>query len=548
MNLFARTRRAPLALGALIASSLLSACGGGGGGSGDGNVGPTTGPTNVSPWPSTGHYAVVLKASGSTTAGETTVALSLVHPSTPQVEYVMDSTPASSNLGLTLYQGTYSAANSQFGSLSPVAYVDAPNGVLRTTMLSATGARPQQSSGPTQSLCPGDIVASNFADPFSSVIVANTAGADGACGTADDGQTLIGFSSTGAPTFTPASGYLGFLRSSTTGAPSNWLLTDASGAETVAPFAPGGNALAVGIGSPGATVGYVPVANLADTILYTRNGALVAVGNGNGSIGRHALSSSTGPDGWKSAGNDATFAYVYLNSSTANSGTGTWQLLAVSRVGLSATTLATGSGTIIEGSAVPGAVYATIFDVTRGSYVTKVSAPTGTQATLWSSTTTITAVSANPAGLNTVMTVSGDVTTAGLSFIDNQGNSLYSQDPGLEYGADSNAVDAVSGDIVYAGVYVVSPSASTYLGGASLTRVDAQTRAVEALGTLPTGSDLGGTASEQVFVTPMSNDLVFGGFSASRLAGTQIVSSGSAVYTFNPGVANSVVRTTSQVR
>ncbi len=519
----------------------LSACGGGGS-----DTGAST--SSASKWPSTGPYAVVLKASGSTAAGGTAFALSLVHRSTPQVEYVMDSTAASSNLGLILYQGTYAAASNQFGALSPVAYVDAPNGALRTTLLSANGTRPQQSTGPTQALCPGSVVASNFADPFASIILANTPGTDGVCGTADDGQVMIGFSSTGVPNTTVVTGYLGFLRSSATGAPSNWLMTDVSGAETVAPFGSGGTALVVGVGTPGATVSYAQVQNLDDTILYSRNGALMGVGNEGGSIARRILSSSTGPDGWKSAGNDATYAYVYLNSSTATSGAGTWRLLAVARAGLAVTTLATGTGSVLAASAVPGAVYATVLNGAGGSFVAKVSALTGAQTTLWSSATSITAVEANPAGLNTVFTVSSGASTAAVSIIDNQGNSLYSQNPGLLYGADGDAIDAASGDQVFAGVYVVTVSNSTYMGGEPLIRIDAATKASEVLGTLPSGSDLGGAASERVFVTPISADLGFGGFFASRLAGTQIVSLGSAVYTFDPGQPNSVVRTTSQVQ
>jgi hypothetical protein len=540
LNISARIRRAPLVHGAML-TLVLSACGGGGSDTG-------TSTTNASKWPATGHYAVVLKASGSTAAGGTVFALSLVHPSTSQVEYVMDSTAASSNLGLTLYQGTYVAASNQFSALSPIAFVDAPNGTLRTTLLSATGSRPQQSTGPGVALCPGSVVASNFADPFASIILASSPGADGACGTADDGQVMIGFSSTGAPNATAVTGFLGFLRSSATGAPSNWLMTSASGAEALAPFGSGGSAFVVGIGTPGTTVSYAQVQSLDDTILYARNGALMAVGNGDGSIARRTLSTSTGPDGWKSAGNDANYAYAYLNSSTATSGAGTWRLVAVARTGLAVTTLATGAGSVLEASAVPGAVYMTVLNGAGGSFVDKVSAPTGAQTTLWSSPTSITAVEANPAGLNTVITVSSGASTAAVSLIDNQGNSLYSQNPGLAYGADSDAIDAASGFELFAGVYVVPLSSTTYMGGEPLIRIDAATKASAVMGTLPSGSDLGGAASERVFVTPILADRGFGGFFASRLAGTQIVSPGSAVYTFNPGQANSMVRTTSQVQ
>lgn len=549
MTVLVRIRSVPF-IAATMLSLALSACGGGGGGSVSSSAGGSdaSGTSPLPAWPSTGTYTVVLKASGSTESGGTALALSLVHSSTPQVEYVMDPTAAPSRLGSTLYQGTYSAAAGQFVGLSPVAYVDAPNGTLRTTLLSANGARPPQAVGPTQALCGGDVVASDVVHPFASVLLVGTPGADGTCGTADDGQVLISFSTTGAPSMTMVSGYLGFLRSSATGAPAWWLFTDPSGGETVTPFGSGGSALVVGVGTPGATVRYASVENLSDTILYSRNGALMGVGNGNGAIARQTLSVSTGPEGWKSAGNDATYAYAYLNSGSATSGTGTWQLLAVARSGLAATTLASGAGSVLAASAAPGAVYLSVLGATTGSSVTKAGAATGVQSGLWPSTKTITVVNANASGLNSVSTVSSDISTTALSLIDDQGNLIYSQDPGLLYGADSAAVDESSGDQVFAGVYLVSPSNATYLGGSALTRVDSATKTSQVLGSLPTGADLGGLATDRVFVTPIYADPGFGGFQASRLSGTQIVSAGSAVYTFDPKQANSVVRTTSQVR
>ncbi len=528
---------------------MLSACGGGGSGSGgsappaSADVPPATVPTSA--WPASGSYTVVLKASGSTSAS--TIALSLVHPSTPQVEYVIDSSFAPSNLGLTLYRGTYAATSQQFGAVSPVAYVDAPNGIVRTTLLSANGARPVQSTGPTHALCAGDIVASNYADPFATVIIANDAGADGVCGTADDDQVMIGFASSGEPHAQTTSGYVGFLRSAATGAPADWLVTDTSGAETALPIDSNANALVVGIGTPGVTsVVYAPIVNLSDTLLYSRNGALMGFGNGSGSLARMTLSSATGPDGWKSAGNDASYAYAYLNSATANSGIGTWRLVAVSRATLATSVLATGAGTVLAASAAPGAVYATVFTIT-GSRVAQIATPTGTQTSLWPSTSTVTAVSTNSSGLNSVFTAASGQ-EPGMALVDNQGNSLYAQGAGLVYGADGSAFDAASGDQVFAGAYVVGLSTGTYMGGMPLVRVDAATHASTSMGTLPTGADLGGAASEQVFVTPISAEPAFGGFFASRLSGTQLATTGGAVYTFDPTRANSLVRTTSQVR
>jgi len=538
-------RRTPI-VSAILLSLILSACGGGGGGSSAGNDPAPGGGTPASVWPASGNYVVVLRASGSTTAGATTTALSLVHRATPQVEYVMDASPAISTLGATLYGGSFAAGTNQFTGVTPVLYVDAPGGMLRTTALAANGARPQQSTGSTQTLCANSLVANDFVNPFNSAILAATPGADGACGTADDGQVMISFSSRGVPRTSNATGFVGYLRSSSTGAPAYWLMTDSSGAETATPFGSSGTALVVGIGTPGVTnIRYGLVADLSDTLLYTRGGALMALGYATGTLARHTLSPSTGPEGWKSAGNDATYAYAYLNSSTAQSGSGTWQILAVARSDLAVTTIATGAGSILEASALPGTVYATVLGA-GGAHVAEVSAPAGVQSTLWASTTTVTGVEANPGGLNAVFAASSTSATS-LTLIDDQGSTLYSQSPGILYGADGDTVDGASGSQVFAGVYVVAPAASTYLGGTPLVRFDGATKTSAVIGTLPSGGALGGSTLDPVFVTPMSADRTFGGFHASRLSGTQIESSGSAVYTFNPGQANSLVRTTSQV-
>lgn len=524
----------------------LTACGGGGG-SGGADTAVSSGAAN--PWPSSGRFSVVLKPSGSTTASPLSASLSLVHPATPLVEYVMDGNPAPSSLGVVLRSGSYDATTRRVVGQMPVAYLDAPDGALRTTPLAATGARPAQLAGPSATLCPKSMLANDYAHPYDSELVIATPGVDGACGTADDEQLKVNFSSSGAPTIRSTSGLLGYLRTASTGQPRYWLQGFPSGTMSLVPTAAaGGPSLVLAFDTNGPSVKYAPVQNLDDLILYTKDGALEARGLRDGAPTGAHVSALVGPDGWQSAGNDANASFVYLNSSTARSGRGTWRILKIDRNTLAATTLATGTGSIMNASALPGAVYATVLGGASGTLsVLKVDASTGAPSVFRSSATSASLVSSLPGGLNVVTTSSaGGIVDSQL--IDDAGTTLFAINPGIFYGVDGNGFDLATSSMLPSGIYFTSISQATGFGGSPLTRFDSTTRSSQTVGRWPTGDELGGAAAEPVFVNALLPDQDFGGTYASRMASGQLITAGSAVYTFVPGRANSLVRTTSQVR
>ena len=94
---------------------------------------------------------------------------------------------------------------------------------------------------------------------------------------------------------------------------------------------------------------------------------------------------------------------------------------------------------------------------------------------------------------------------------------------------------------------ITSPRAGTVFSGAALANFD-PVRTSRNLGTFPTGMMLGGVTSDAVFVSPLLPSNGFGGTHAARMVSTQIQTTGSAVYTCDTGIANSLTRTTIQVR
>lgn len=91
--------------------SVLVACGGG----------DTLAPPAAPSWAASGSYSPVLKVEGSASTTPIAIALSLVHPCRPDVEYVIDASAAPTALGLVWQKGSYDSISKQVAGLTPVA-------------------------------------------------------------------------------------------------------------------------------------------------------------------------------------------------------------------------------------------------------------------------------------------------------------------------------------------------------------------------------------------------------------------------------------------
>lgn len=547
-------------LAALCAGAfVLVGCGGGGGG------GATTTPTAppvvaTTSWAAAGNYSPVLKFEGALSATAPLLALSLVHPSSPTVEYVVDAAgQKSSALGLVLARGTYNSTTRQVQNITSVAYVDAPGDVnVRTTSLEANGQRPAQSQSFSGALCSNNVFARNFSNPYASQILMVSPGRDSTCGTADDGQALVTFSASGVPSATPVvSGrLLGYFASGSTGIPANWLSVSPLGQVALQPIGVGATSIlsAPPVGSTLST--FKTVLNLSDLIVYTQNGLLRSVSADAGLATLNAtLSTLTGPEGWQAAGSDATHAYLYINSLTASSGTGTWRLFSLSRSTQTLTALASGPGSVLSASANSQRVFATVINGLGSSIsVVQVTAPTGIQTTLVAPATgVIPYLSANPSGSNLLGTSSqtAGVTSTVFSVVNNAGAVLYSAGKSVLAGADNSQYDLASQVFPLTSFIFYSSPGNQLYAGSSITRFNSASGQTTTLGTVPTGASLGGVASDLVFSSSIfTNDSSgFGGVQIARVSTARAIQPvGNSVYTFNTNVPNSLIKTTEQVR
>jgi len=525
-----------------MACVLISACGGGG-------SSPGTPVAPVSSWPSAGNYEVVLKPSGASTASPLQASLSLVHASTPDTEYQIDTSAAATQLGMSLTQGQWNVTTGQFTNLQNTAYVDHRNGAIRVTALLANGSRPGQLTTAASNLCSNTQLARNFTRPYASQLVADTAGTDGLCGTSDDGQLLITFSDIGAPSsavVASANRYLGYLRSPTTGEPTHWLVVWKDSGQTDLWSIDRPLTTVIESGSSASTSQFSSVANLSDLILYTQNGLLKAVRMVNGTPSVSSVSVLSGASGWKLAGNDAANAYAYFSSGASASCTGTWRITSVSRSAPSANTLATGTGSLLGAMVLNGAVYASTCSGSAGSLI-KVDTATGAQTVLRAPSSTLYVTSS----LSGELAVTGISSTQAwsLNFLDSSGNSLYEAGNAMTYGANQTAYDVSSNTFKGDSVYVVPQTLISSGTGGQLQRWDIASNTMHAVGTLPSATDLGGVVGNKVFMGPLSIGGLIGGTFAVRISSdNQFQTSGSRIYTVLPKTDNSLTQITKQVQ
>jgi hypothetical protein len=549
MRLIVHSSRAlPLVLSAM-ALAVLAACGGGGGGGTNAN---TPSITLVPPtWAVSGAYTPVLKVQGDVNATVLSTALSLVHPSSPTTEYIIDTTATPTALGVQLDQGTYDSATQRYNNLTPIAYVDSSPTSVRTTALVANGQRPAQASAASTTLCPDNLSALNFTTAFSSQLAVKSPGTDGVCGTRDDTQSLVTFSAAGVPSVTRVTlgNMLGYFRSTSTGLPTQWLVAAPNGQLYTQPIGVGAVGTLNTAPVPSTTPTYQPLLNLNDMVLFTQDGLLRSATVQSGITSLNNVSALTGPEGWKSAGFDANNVYAYLNSSTATSGAGSWRILAISRTSRIATTLATGIGSLVAAEATTAQLYATVANGSTFATV-KVATPSGVQSSYIAPTSSAASVVATTGtGVNLLVTA----TTAtpprvSAAVINAAGTVLFNAPDSVAYGGDQPFFDAVADTRPLTSVVFLSPSGGTGFGGSAITRFDTTSLTSRSLGTVPNGAALGGLASEAVFVSPLVANNGFGGTAMGRLSNNVLQSSGSAVYTYNTGIPNSLTRTTAQVR
>jgi len=333
--------RRPFAISLLALIAALSGCGGGGGGSS--STGTTT-------YPPSGAYQWVLKGSGS--VGDPTFALSLVHPSQADTEYPIESGSSTDVTdALLVSSGSVNASSQQVTSVTPAFLMYIRGGDVVLLPMQANGKSPasQRISAGSSSACKfvRELAGIDYATPQNSRFIVTTAGADGACdedGGGDDGRAEVRKDASLGLVLTPistGSAPLGLVRDPATLAPAGWLfartlgLWNGSTSTFVTVRTNDQPALQSAVGSTyrqtlawdGTKLSVIDFSSLTVPVETLLNSTVTA-----------------SAVGWQLIGFDATAFYVYAASNT--SFTDPWRVLKVWLAAPTATEMAAGTGVV----------------------------------------------------------------------------------------------------------------------------------------------------------------------------------------------------------
>lgn len=519
-----------------LSTAVLAVAGCGGGGGGDG-TNPPAGPS----FPNSGSYAWVLKSQGSTSSLRS--GLSLVHPDSSTVEYLVEPSSAGISDVTLVASGTVDASALKASDIKPHTLIYIVNGDVRSLPMQANGAAPKsrvqraQSSNACRVLQEG----TDLASPLNSRYVLATAGADGRCGNSDDERAELSFSATGVPMLKPiADGVvLGLARNPSTLAPLAWIFAKKlvlwSGASPVT------------IRSD-SQAGFSAVVASSHRVALVDDGArlsLIEFAN-DGAASVRPLDASTGGGNWQSIGFDADSFFVYRNSSNAASGN--WSVLRIARTAGSVTPLASGAGLLSNASMGNARLYGSVIGVNDNRLmVIGKTLGAGAQAAEITANSVFTSVQTSAHSVHQLFRVT-NIGTAAVSYaiemIDETGARLYATNAG---GFTMSLADAKTRN------FNASESRSHFLfvsgfgnrgfSDAALVAYDTAARGVTAIGNLPGVVDFG---QDVVFANLVAGPGNFMGGFAGRSSAGVIQEVNAKVFSFDLGVANSLKPTTTQ--
>jgi len=516
-------------------SLLLSACGGGGGDGATGSPAPSAAP-------SSGSYSWLLKAEGPTS--QLKYGLSLVHPAASATEWVIEDANAAVTDAKMVASGVVDGPAQTASALTPYALVYIVGGDVRRVPLQANGSAPkgQVQSSLTSAACRFLIDAVDHAAPEQSRFIVSTAGADGVCGSADDGRVEVRLSA-GKPgiAVTPLSGDapLAALRNPTTLAPRGWLYPTAAVFWTP---------------TAGETVSLRPASRpIVRLVSSTYRSALVESAAGlsvvdfpGGSSFSETSVSTAAPTGWQDIGYDSLYHYAYRNSGDE---TGSWQVIRVSRSSPVATVMGSGGGAVAVASLGRDFIYITALGVSGNQLSRLNKLVPGASAQVLDSTprSTLSTVVTSAADVHQLWRVTGVGSSSPaytLSFIDETGATLFKSNVGgfpmlLATGATLNFNVSENRSVFVLADYYGDRA----FGDTTLVAYDAKARVARSIGSLPGAADFG---ADYVFASVSgAGTSAMAGFAARSINGV-VQAAGTKVYTFDAATASSLKFTSQQ--
>ncbi len=512
----------------LVLMSALGGCGGGG------DDAPAPGSSTPLTYPSSGPFGWTLKASGSTTALKH--GLSLVHPSLPDNEYVIEVASEAITDTHMVVSGVVNASQLTATSIQPHALVYIFGGDVRSVPMQADGTAPltHVRRSQTRSACRFVLSANDHATPDNSRFIVSTAGRDGTCSTGDDGVAEVRLSASGGLGYTILSGDrpLDVSRDPVTLAPRGWIYPRS-----------------VELWSPSTTLTTRAAGTAAITrvVASTYNSALVEDGtqlsvmsfSGAATVTETPLNGAlTAGNGWQLIGFDAEAFYVY-DGNPANTFASPWKVLKITRAAPTATTLASGTGLITIASMGSNVLYLTVFTATDNRLV-RVSKLSGTrfETTFPIDVKPSVQTSANGRHQQWVVTGVGSASVShAIDIVDESGATLYSAAGGYplsvaEAGTENFNVSESRTRFIFAQGF-----GNRAFNGATLVSYDTTTGTARELGPLPGAAEFGTDFS---FASAVGGPTNFGVGFATRSSGGIYQASGSKVFSFDLGTANSM--------
>ncbi len=529
-----------ITLPALLALlTALSACGGGD----DGDT-PTPAPLAN---PTSGAYGWTLKASGSTSALKH--GLSLVHPSLPDNEYVVEvASEAISDTRLVL-RGTVTAAQRNASDIQPHALLYIFGGDVRSVPMQANGSSPasQVKRSNTNSACRFVLGANDHATPDNSRFIVSTAGADGYCGDHpvtrinDDGRAEVRLSSGTTIGYSVIAGDwpLEVARDPVTLAPRGWIYPRHVELWNAAP---GNNMITTrATGTPAVTR---VVASTFESALVEDGTRLSVFNFGSGNTVTEVPLDATLTSGasWQLIGFDATAFYVYDGRRT-NTFSSPLRVLRITRTNPSATQIAAGTGLISVASMGTEVLYLTVF-LQTGNQLVALNKAGGLRFDTTYPITTKPSVQTGANGRHQRWLVTGvgsPNVSHSIDIVDENNVLLHSAAGGFPMGVAEASTENFNASESRTRFIYAQGFGTRAFSGATLVSYDSLTGNRRELGTLPGTAEYG---DNYVFANAAGGPGSFGaGFATRSVAGSYEEQS-ARVFSYDLGTAGSIRTTT----
>ena len=530
MTTRSRLRRA-LAAGAVIS---LGACGSGG------STDPGSGGDVAAPPPTSGTYAWLLKAEGSTAStGVDRRGLSLLHPQQREVEVVIEPLSSYITAAKVVSSATVDPTLLRTSDLDPYALVYIVGGDLRRVPLRANGQPPASrvQRAQTTSACRFLVDAIDYVQPEQSRFIVSTAGPDGRCDSdeqksADDVSAEVRLDANLGLVLTTLAGSspIAALRDPVTLAPRGWLTTtsmhlwSAGGTETITV-------------RPAADPLTRALAATHRSVLAESASGLTVIDIGAGSSFTETPLTTLAGTGWESLGFDARHYFVYRNAGTTTAPS--WSVVRIDRASKSAATLASGTGQIVLSSMGVDVLYLTVVDTATIELRRLLKAVPGSSQVVQQgpSGDSFFTVFAGATGAHMrwqATGLAGPTPAYRIDIIDDAGLTLYTGPGGFSLGpADAGRIDFATSENRTRFLFVENFGERLF-ADTTLVAFDGDRRAATRIGRLPGVPEFG---TDSVYANAIAGPAPFYAGFASRTVGGVIQAAGTRVFTFDPGVA-----------